>query len=118
MKPHHFLLVGDDAYLPGALCHGANGIIAVLSNTFPLLTKNIVEGCLSAPWHENCQKWLKVCNLIDSLGNPRGIKSLLNILLGTSISLKDPLQSITEKELQNLQKELQLAGFIPTKDLV
>lgn len=122
MSPKHYLLAGDDAHLPSALCSGASGVISVLSNAFPQLARELVENYgQDFRWAKLSTHWLKGCQLIDSLGNPRGIKSLLSLILKTGLQLKAPLQPINELDLKKLKEQLLLTSLLQslsTKSLV
>lgn len=112
LQPSHFLLAGDDSQLPSALCSGANGIISVLSNALPKLALDTVEGFFQkkdvSNWSKDASLWLKGCLMIDSLGNPKGIKSLMYLILDLEPCLKAPLRNLETQDLALLSHQLSL----------
>lgn len=109
MRPGHFLLVGDDSSLPSSMSAGACGVISVLSNAFPKLALDVVHAFQASSSSAQealkiAQEWLEGCSLIENLGNPKGIKLILHLLLGMNNNLKSPLGAIELSQISYLKQ--------------
>ncbi len=112
-KPDDFVVVsGDDALTLPLMSIGVEGLISVIGNAYPKITRNIVKSILKGDLH-NAQKFhYKLLPLIEAIfkeGNPAGIKALLSIKGLIQNNLRLPLVPVSNnlvEEIKNIIKHI------------
>ncbi len=109
-RPAHFLVLsGDDPLTLPLIGAGADGVISVIANAFPVefssMTRAALAGDFPAARTLNNQlldlhKWLYVD------GNPCGIKAVMEILNLCSSDLRLPLVKVSEPVYHRIQEEV------------
>ncbi len=102
------VLSGDDSMIYPVCSQGGHGVISVLSNAFPSITKELTQLSLAQnPTAEGMQK--KYAPLIESLfieGNPAGIKAILSLHGKIENALRLPLCPVGEPTLNHIREVL------------
>ncbi len=109
-KPDNFLVVsGDDLVTLGMIGCGADGVISVIANAFPVEYSTMVRSALNGDYktaqHYNnllfdLHKWL-YCD-----GNPGGIKATLSVLGMCENVLRLPLVEVSQNTYQKIEEEV------------
>ncbi len=110
-RPKHFLVLsGDDPLTLPLIGAGADGVISVIANAFPVefssMTRAALAGDFAAARILNNQlldlhKWLYVD------GNPCGIKAVMEILHICDATVRLPLVKVSDAVNQRLQAEVE-----------
>jgi len=109
-KSEEFVLIsGDDLLTPSLIAIGAEGVISVLANAWPvefnLMVKWSVENKYaeaSAIW----KKWLDLNPLLYEEGNPVGIKAVMKELGLCGDTVRLPLLSASEGLAERIRKTI------------
>ncbi|HEU5146630.1 MAG TPA: 4-hydroxy-tetrahydrodipicolinate synthase [Chryseosolibacter sp.] len=112
-KPEGFLLIsGDDMMTLALYAHGANGVISVLANAYPLLFRAVKEHSLAGNYAQASEQMFKLLDLNPLMyeeGNPVGLKVLLKQMGICSSVVRLPLahasESLTTRILSRLVKK-------------
>jgi 4-hydroxy-tetrahydrodipicolinate synthase len=109
-KPKGFMLIsGDDGITMPLIAAGADGVISVVANAYPLTFSKMVDAALKGQFDEARKLHYQLLPLIDSLfadGSPGGIKSALETMKLVQNNLRLPVVKVN-KATQNL-----IAGLI------
>lgn len=107
-----FVISGDDSLTYPLMTLGAEGVISVVGNAFPVTFGKMVRLCLEGDFKSALPIHYKFSRLYDELfvdGNPAGIKSLLHDMGMIKNELRLPLVPTrfeTSEELRKILKEL------------
>jgi 4-hydroxy-tetrahydrodipicolinate synthase len=100
-KPQNFLLIsGDDALTLPMIASGADGLISVIANSHPSVTKNLVTKALEGDFNSSRKSHYQLLELIDAIfadGNPGGVKEILKKMSIMENDLRLPLVPVNEK---------------------
>ena len=81
-RPEGFLVIsGDDALTLPMIAAGAEGLISVIANSHPEVTKTLVAKAIDGDYESSRKSHYQLFDLIDGIfsdGNPGGVKVLLN----------------------------------------
>ena len=118
-KPNGFLIIGgDDALgLPQLAC-GIDGVISVISNAFPTEYSSMISYALKNDFTKARTfhyKLLSLMELLLTMNNPSGIKSVLSIIDLCENYMRLPLVPISKSNISKLQE---LVKDVKTLDLV
>lgn len=112
-RPDNFYVIsGDDSLTYPLMTLGADGVISVVGNAFPVQFGNMVRLCLNGNFKEALPIHYNFTRLYDELfvdGNPAGIKSLLHDMGMIENELRLPLVPTrfeTSEELRKILNEL------------
>jgi len=116
LAPEDFaVLSGDDPLTLALLSVGAMGVISVVSNIAPRLTRRMVESCLNGKPTEALNTHRKLAPLIRALGletNPGPIKEAMK-LGGLRVgSVRPPLAPVTAGSRRAIHQALQEVGVL------
>jgi len=99
-KPKDFLVIsGHDALTLPLLSIGADGVISVIANAFPVELSEIVNLGLKGQFNKAREKHFQLFEIINTLledGNPSGIKAALDILGLCKNNLRLPLVKVNK----------------------
>lgn len=105
-KPQDFLVIsGDDALTLPMISTGAEGLISVIANSHPVVTKNLVAKALDGDFMSSRKSHYQLLELIEAIfadGNPGGVKEILKIMdiMGNNVRL--PLVPVNKKVNEKL----------------
>jgi len=109
-RPKGFLVIsGDDGITMPLIAAGADGVISVAANAYPLTFSKMVKAALKGQFEEARRLHYQLLPFIDSLfidGSPGGIKSALETMKLVQNHLRLPVVKVN-KAAQNT-----IAGFI------
>jgi 4-hydroxy-tetrahydrodipicolinate synthase len=105
-KPAGFdVISGDDALTFPMLTLGANGVISVLANAFPLDFSTMVEEALSGNYplaRKIHYTYLEIIGALFSEGSPAGVKAIMHQLRLIENKVRLPLTPVSDKHYQKL----------------
>lgn len=117
-KPRGFMVIsGDDGLTMPLIAAGANGVISVVANAYPLTFSTMVNAALKGQFDEARKLHYLMLPLIDSLfadGSPGGIKAALEIMKLAPNNLRLPVVKVnkaTQNLIQVLMTELKDKGI-------
>ena len=100
-KPQDFLVIsGDDALTLPMISTGAEGLISVIANSHPVVTKNLVAKALDGDFMSSRKSHYQLLELIDVIfadGNPGGVKEILKKMDIMENNLRLPLVPVNKK---------------------
>ncbi len=104
--PHIKIFSGDDAMMPDFAKEGAQGLISVASNSWPLATGHYVKKCLEDRLsEEEASLWKKASDSLFTASNPVPVKRLLKeVSLIESAHCKLPLHQEDLKNTDQLKE--------------
>ena len=112
-KPQDFSVVsGDDGITLPLISIGVIGLISVIANAYPKLTKKLVRKALEGDYETAKKLHYRLLPAIDAIfkeGNPSGIKALLSVKGIIKNNLRLPLVSVSNElmaEMENIDKEI------------
>lgn len=109
-----YVISGDDAITTDVIALGGIGVISVFANAFPgemaRLVKNALEGNAADARRKMNADFEGLFRLMFVEGNPAGVKCLLHVKGMIRNKLRLPLVPVSEKTLQEIQKELDSLG--------
>ena len=92
-RPEGFkVLSGDDKLTPQLMSLGADGVVSVLSNLFPSMVCDVVNG---STFHLPSSIFTEWCDLLFAEGSPAGVKAALNLKGVCNDVLRLPLVSVS-----------------------
>ena len=113
-KPENFLVLsGDDPITLPLIAAGADGVISVIANAYPVAFSSMTRAALNNDFETarklnnqllDLHKWLYVD------GNPGGIKATMEILGICESHLRLPLVKVGESTYQRLKQEIAKIG--------
>ena len=102
-RPEGFkVLSGDDKLTPQLMSLGADGVVSVLSNLFPHMVCEVVNGSIFNLQSSIFTEW---CDLLFAEGSPAGVKAALNLKGICNDVLRLPLVPVSA-ELKTKMKQL------------
>ena len=102
-RPEGFkVLSGDDKLTPQLMSLGADGVVSVLSNLFPHMVCEVVNGSIVNFQSSIFTEW---CDLLFAEGSPAGVKAALNLKGICNDVLRLPLVPVSA-ELKTKMKQL------------
>jgi 4-hydroxy-tetrahydrodipicolinate synthase len=105
-KPKDFLVIsGDDVLALPQIALGAEGVISVTANAFPMEYSEMIQLCLKGNFKKACETQYKLVDIIDLLfieGSPAGVKAALEIKKLCNNNLRLPLTPISKPAFNNL----------------
>lgn len=105
-KPQDFLVIsGDDALTLPMISTGAEGLISVIANSHPVVTKNLVAKALDGDFMSSRKSHYQLLELIEAIfadGNPGGVKEILKIMDIMGNNLRLPLVPVNKKVNEKL----------------
>jgi 4-hydroxy-tetrahydrodipicolinate synthase len=108
--PEEFLLISGDDTLTIPMCSiGAVGLISVMANAYPAVFKNILTSCKAGEFNNAASealKTLKINHLMNTEGNPIGIKQLLAHLGLCSPNVRLPLAKASSELSEKIKNQL------------
>ncbi|KAF0198702.1 MAG: dihydrodipicolinate synthase [Bacteroidetes bacterium] len=109
-RPKGFMVIsGDDAITMPLIAAGADGVISVVANAYPLTFSKMVKAALKGNLEEARKLHYQLLPFIDSLfadGSPGGIKAALDVMKLVPNNLRLPVVKVN-KATQGL-----ISGFI------
>ena len=107
-KPDDFMVIsGDDPITLQMIAQGAEGVISVVANAYPLDFSNMVRYCLQGdfakanPLHD---KYIDVIASMFTEGSPSGVKAYLNEMGLCKNTFRLPVWKVSEKHLQKIKE--------------
>lgn len=92
-RPEGFkVLSGDDKLTPQLMSLGADGVVSVLSNLFPSMVCDVVNG---STFHLPSSIFTEWCDLLFAEGSPAGVKAALNLKSICNDVLRLPLVPVS-----------------------
>lgn len=117
-RPKGFLVIsGDDALTLPLIAAGADGVISVVANAFPLTFSKMVRAALKGQFEEARRFHYQLLPFIDSLfadGSPGGIKSALETMKLVQNHLRLPVVKVnkaTQNTIAGLINDLKESGI-------
>ena len=111
-KPADFMVIsGDDPITLQMIACGAEGLISVVANAYPLDYSNMVRLCLQGKFKEAQSLHYKYTDIIISLfaeGSPSGVKTYLSEMGLCKNTFRLPVWKVSDKHLTRI-KELMKA---------
>jgi 4-hydroxy-tetrahydrodipicolinate synthase len=111
-KPQDFLVIsGDDALTLPLIALGADGVISVVANAFPLQFSDMVNLCLKGKFakaralHYNL---LTFTNALFMDGNPSGIKAAMEIIGLCKSNVRLPLAKVNKNVHSVIAEQVEL----------
>jgi 4-hydroxy-tetrahydrodipicolinate synthase len=118
-RPAGFLVIsGDDALTLPMISTGADGLISVVGNAFPIEASNLVHKALAGEYEAAKLEHYKLKDIIENLfieGNPAGVKECLKHAAISQNHVRLPLMTvsqITSERLYRLMAEKELVRQI------
>jgi len=112
-KPADFMVIsGDDPITLQMIAAGAEGLISVVANAYPLEYSNMVRHCLKGNFEEAKPLHYKYIDIIASMfaeGSPSGVKAYLSEMGLCQNTFRLPVWKVSEKhhtKIRDLMKEV------------
>ena len=112
-KPSNFMVIsGDDPITLQMIAAGAEGLISVVANAYPLEYSNMVRHCLKGNFEEAKPLHYKYIDIIASMfaeGSPSGVKAYLSEMGLCQNTFRLPVWKVSEKhhtKIRDLMKEV------------
>ncbi len=110
-KPESFLVIsGDDPITLQMIAAGAEGLISVVANAYPLEYSNMVRLCLQGDFEKARPLHEKYIDIIASLfaeGSPSGVKAFLSEMGLCRNSFRMPVWKVSDKHHQKIRELMQ-----------
>ncbi len=113
-KPAEFMVIsGDDPITLPMIATGAEGLISVVANAYPLEYSEMVRYCLQGnfraarPLHE---KYLDIIASMFAEGSPSGVKAYLSEMGLCKNTFRLPVWKVSEKQHQKIRELMKTAG--------
>lgn len=107
-KPKDFMVIsGDDPITLPMIACGAEGLISVVANAYPLEYSNMVRLCLAGhfnlarPLHE---KYLEIIRSMFAEGSPSGVKAYLNEMGLCKNTFRLPVWKVSDAQQEKIRK--------------
>ena len=101
------VISGDDPITLPMIACGAEGLISVVANAYPLEYSNMVRLCLAGKFTDARKLHYKYIDIINSLfaeGSPGGVKAYLSEMELCSNAVRLPVWPVSEKHLQKIKE--------------
>lgn len=109
-KPVHLQVIcGDDALALPFIALGADGVISVISNAFPMDFSNLVHAALKGDFNQARASHYKLLPLMHTLlncGNPSGIKAAVSIIGLINNQFRLPVAAVDEQKFEMIKNEV------------
>lgn len=109
-KPNDFRLIsGDDLLTPSLIAIGAEGVISVLANAWPIEFNQMVKLSMETKYTEASafwKKWLDLNPMLYEEGNPVGIKAVMKELGLCGDTVRLPLLSASAGLAERIRKAI------------
>ena len=113
-KPADFMVIsGDDPITLHMIAAGAEGLISVVANAYPLDYSNMVRHCLKGDFAAARPLHYKYIDIISSMfteGSPAGVKAYLSEMGLCKNTFRLPVWPVSEAHLGRIKKLMQEAG--------
>jgi len=113
-KPADFMVIsGDDPITLHMIAAGAEGLISVVANAYPLEYSNMVRYCLKGdfeaarPLHN---KYIDVISSMFAEGSPSGVKAYLSEMGLCQNTFRLPVWPVSEAHLQKIKELMKEVG--------
>ncbi|MFN8292047.1 MAG: 4-hydroxy-tetrahydrodipicolinate synthase [Chitinophagaceae bacterium] len=107
-KPDDFMVIsGDDPITLQMIAQGAEGVISVVANAYPLDFSNMVRLCLKGKFEEAQPLHNKYIDIIASMfaeGSPSGVKAYLSEMGLCKNTFRLPVWKVSEKHHQRIRE--------------
>ena len=107
-KPDDFMVIsGDDPITLQMIAQGAEGVISVVANAYPLDFSNMVRLCLQGKFEEAQPLHNKYLDIIASMfaeGSPSGVKAYLSEMGLCKNTFRLPVWKVSEKHHQKIRE--------------
>lgn len=107
-KPDDFMVVsGDDPITLQMIAQGAEGVVSVVGNAYPLEFSNMVRHCLQGdfakakPLHD---KYIDIIASMFAEGSPSGVKAYLSEMGLCKNTFRLPVWKVSEKHQQKIRE--------------
>jgi 4-hydroxy-tetrahydrodipicolinate synthase len=109
LRAHNFgVLSGDDALTMPLIASGADGVISVVANAFPLLFSKMVKSAMNGDF-ETSRKYhyelIPITKMFFEEGNPGGVKIALEALNVMTAKMRLPLFEVSDQLKERIQIE-------------
>jgi 4-hydroxy-tetrahydrodipicolinate synthase len=109
LRAHDFgVLSGDDALTMPLIASGADGVISVVANAFPLLFSKMVKSAMNGDF-ETSRKYhyelIPITKMFFEEGNPGGVKIALEALNVMTAKMRLPLFEVSDQLKERIQIE-------------
>jgi 4-hydroxy-tetrahydrodipicolinate synthase len=113
-KPSDFMVIsGDDAITLPMIACGAEGVISVVANAYPMDFSDMVRFCLRGSYEQARELHYKYTDIINALfaeGSPSGVKAFLSELGLCQNHFRQPVWPVSEKHLQKIRELMKKRG--------
>ncbi len=113
-KPAHFMVIsGDDPITLQMIAAGAEGLISVVANAYPLEYSEMVRLCLKGNFTEAQKSHYKYTDIIASMfaeGSPSGVKAYLSEMGRCQNTFRLPVWKVSERHHQKIKELMKAAG--------
>jgi 4-hydroxy-tetrahydrodipicolinate synthase len=110
-KPDDFMVIsGDDPITLQMIAAGAEGLISVVANAYPLEYSNMVRFCLQGNFDQAKPLHYKYIDIISSMfadGSPGGVKAYLSEMGLCQNTFRLPVWPVSEKHHQRIKELMQ-----------
>lgn len=114
-KPSDFMVIsGDDPITLQMIAAGAEGLISVVANAYPLEYSNMVRLCLKGnfeaarPLHD---KYIDIIASMFAEGSPSGVKAYLNEMGLCKNTFRLPVWKVSDKHHQKIRELMRTADL-------
>lgn len=113
-KPDDFMVIsGDDPITLEMIAAGAEGLISVVANAYPLDYSTMVRHCLEGNFEAARPLHYKYIDIIASMfaeGSPSGVKAYLSEMGLCKNSFRLPVWKVSEKHHQKIRELMKIAS--------
>jgi 4-hydroxy-tetrahydrodipicolinate synthase len=107
-KPDDFMVIsGDDGITLPMIACGAEGVISVVANAYPLEFSNMVRFCLKGEYEKARTLHYNYTDIINSMfaeGSPSGVKAYLSEMGYCGNYFRQPVWPVSEKNLAKIRE--------------
>jgi len=107
-KPEEFMVVsGDDPITLPMIAAGAEGLVSVVANAYPMDYSEMVRLCLAGRFAEAQQLHYKYTDIITSMfaeGSPSGVKAYLSEMGLCQNTFRLPVYKVSDKHHQKIRE--------------
>jgi 4-hydroxy-tetrahydrodipicolinate synthase len=106
-KPANFMVISDDPITLQMIAAGAEGLISVVANAYPLEYSNMVRLCLQGNFDMAKPLHYKYIDIIASMfaeGSPSGVKAYLSEMGLCQNTFRLPVWPVSEKHYQKIKE--------------
>lgn len=107
-KPDDFMVIsGDDGITLPMIACGAEGVISVVANAYPLEFSSMVRMCLAGDFEKARVLHYNYTDIINSMfaeGSPSGVKAYLSEMKLCGNYFRQPVWPVSDKHLQKIRE--------------